>query len=193
MNFCSNCGHGLSSRVPEGDTRVRDCCDRCGAIHYQNPRMVVGTVPVWEDQILLCRRAIEPRRGYWTLPAGFLEMGETAPEGAERETTEEAGARITIGPLFTMLDVIHVGQVHIFYRAELLDTRFDPGVESIEVALFREADIPWSEIAFPTVSLTLEHFFADRAKASFGTHLGAIRWKRPSGAESSASLASPSP
>jgi ADP-ribose pyrophosphatase YjhB (NUDIX family) len=176
MNFCSNCGHSLSVRVPEGDTRPRYCCDRCGAIHYQNPKLVVGTVPIWDTGVLLCRRAIEPRRGFWTLPAGFLENGETAQDGAIRETAEEAGARIELGPLFTMLDVLQVHQVHVFYRARLLDSHFEAGIESLEVKLFDETEIPWSEIAFLTVSTTLEHFFTDRAQGRFETHLGAISW-----------------
>jgi ADP-ribose pyrophosphatase YjhB (NUDIX family) len=135
---------------------------------------VVGTVPVWEDQVLLCRRNIEPRRGFWTLPAGFMELGETTAEGALRETIEEAGARIELLPLYTVLNVVPAGQVHFFYRARLLDTRFDPGPETIEVGLFRETELPWSEIAFRTVRMTLEHYFADRRHGHFGTHCGDI-------------------
>ena len=175
-NFCSVCAHAIVMRVPPGDNRPRACCDHCGTIHYVNPRMVVGTIPVWGDEVLLCRRAIEPRRNYWTLPAGFLEVDETTAAGAARETDEEAGAHIELGPLFTMFDVVHVHQVHLFYRARLLDTVFDPGDESLEVQLFREADIPWPEIAFRTVSLTLKHYFEDRARGEFGTHTGAIEW-----------------
>jgi ADP-ribose pyrophosphatase YjhB (NUDIX family) len=175
-NFCSVCGHAITLRTPPGDNRARACCDACGAIHYVNPRMVVGTIPVWGEQVLLCRRAIEPRRNYWTLPAGFLEAGETAAAGAIRETDEEAGARIVLGPLFTMLDVVHVEQVHLFYRAELVDTAFAPGEESLEVELFGEAEIPWDEIAFRTVSLTLRHFFDDRTRGHFDVHTGAIEW-----------------
>jgi ADP-ribose pyrophosphatase YjhB (NUDIX family) len=140
--------------------------------------MVVGTIPVWGTQVLLCRRAIEPRKGYWTLPAGFMEMDESTDEGAVRETAEEAGARIELGPLFSIFDVVHVGQVHIFFRARLLDCDFHPGIESLEVRLFDEAQVPWGEIAFRTVSLTLEHFFRDRSTGVFGTHTGAIRWSR---------------
>lgn len=168
--FCSACGTALVRRVPEGDSRERDCCDVCGSIHYVNPRPVVGTIPVWDDRVLLCRRAIEPRHGYWTLPAGFMEVGETTAEGALRETLEEAGARVELGPLFSMLDVPHVEQVHIFFRARLLDLDFAPGTESLEVRLFTEADIPWNDLAFRTVSTTLRLYFADRAKAAFGTH-----------------------
>lgn len=168
--FCSACGAPVIRRVPAGDSRERDCCDACGAVHYLNPRPVVGTIPVWEDRILLCRRAIEPRHGYWTLPAGFMEVGESTAEGALRETVEEAGARIELGPLFSVLDVPHVEQVHIFFRARLLDLDFSPGVESLEVRLFAEPDIPWDNLAFRTVSTTLRLYFADSAKAVFGTH-----------------------
>ena len=163
-------------RIPPGDNRLRACCDSCGAIHYVNPRMVVGTIPMWDERVLLCRRAIEPRRNYWTLPAGFLEAGETTAAGATRETDEEAGARIVLGPLFTMFDVVHANQVHLFYRAELIDTSFLPGEESLEVQLFDEAEIPWEELAFRTVSLTLERFFEDRARGHFDLHTGAIEW-----------------
>ncbi|MGI9026311.1 MAG: NUDIX hydrolase [Burkholderiaceae bacterium] len=179
-HFCSVCGHAITMRIPPTDNRMRACCDSCGAIHYINPRMVVGTIPVWgragHDRVLLCRRAIEPRRNYWTLPAGFLETGETTASGAIRETDEEAGARIVLGPLFTMLDVVHVHQVHLFYRADLVDTAFTPGEESLEVQLFDEADIPWDELAFRTVSMTLRHFFEDRARGRFELHTGAVEW-----------------
>jgi ADP-ribose pyrophosphatase YjhB (NUDIX family) len=174
MQFCSTCGHPVTQRVPAGDTRLRACCDRCGAIHYVNPRPVVGTVPVWGDSVLLCRRAIEPRHGKWTLPAGFMEIGETTAEGALRETLEEAGARVKLGPLFTMIDVPHVEQVHIFYHAELLDLDFAPGEESLDVQLFEEAAVPWAEIAFRTVAATLRHFYADRARGHFEVHTEAL-------------------
>jgi len=179
--FCSNCGHAITRRVPDGDSRVRDCCDQCGAIHYVNPRPVVGTIPVWNDQILLCRRAIEPRHGFWTLPAGFMEVGETTAEGARRETEEEACAQIELGPLFTMIDVPSVEQLHIFYLARLLDLRFSAGAETLEVRLFLEADIPWEQIAFRTVWTTLHLFFQDRARGLFGTHTAEITGasKRP--------------
>jgi ADP-ribose pyrophosphatase YjhB (NUDIX family) len=168
--FCSACGNAITRRIPEGDSRVRDCCDRCGAIHYLNPRPVVGTIPVWGEHVLLCKRAIEPRLGYWTLPAGFMEIGETAGEGACRETAEEANARVTLGPLFSMIDVPSVEQVHIFYRAQLLDQDFSPGAESLDVRLFLESEIPWDDIAFRTVATTLRLYFEDRARGSFGTH-----------------------
>ncbi len=161
-------------RVPLGDNRERDCCDHCGTIHYVNPRPVVGTIPVWRDRILLCKRAIEPRYGRWTLPAGFMEIGETTAEGALRETLEEAGARVELGPVYTMFDVPYVEQVHIFFRAQLLDLDFAPGAESLEVRLFAEREIPWDQIAFRTVALTLRHYLEDRARGDFGVHTGTI-------------------
>lgn len=177
--FCSECAHPLTRRVPPGDNRERDCCPSCGTIHYVNPRPVVGTIPVWQDKVLLCKRAIEPRYGYWTLPAGFMEVGETCAEGAARETLEEAGARIDMGPLFSMIDVPYVEQVHIFYRAQLLDTTFDPGTESLAVALFAESEIPWEALAFRTVATTLRLFFDDRAAGRFGTHTAALTPQAP--------------
>jgi ADP-ribose pyrophosphatase YjhB (NUDIX family) len=168
--FCSACGHAVTRRVPPGDSRLRDCCDACGTIHYLNPRPIVGTIPVWGEQVLLCKRAIEPRYGLWTLPAGFMEVGETAAQGACRETEEEAKARIEIGPLFSMIDVQAVEQIHIFYLARLLDRGFGPGTESLDVQLFHEHEIPWEEIAFRTVSTTLRLFFEDRTRGRFGTH-----------------------
>jgi ADP-ribose pyrophosphatase YjhB (NUDIX family) len=177
--FCSNCGHAISRRVPEGDSRLRDCCDQCGAIHYVNPRPVVGTIPVWNDQVLLCLRAIEPRLGFWTLPAGFMEVGESSADGARRETREEACASVELGPLFSMIDVPAVEQLHIFYRARLLDLDFAAGVETLEVRLFSEADIPWDRIAFRTVTTTLRLFFEDRSKGLFGTHTSEISGTLP--------------
>jgi ADP-ribose pyrophosphatase YjhB (NUDIX family) len=174
MKFCSVCGHEVGLSIPPGDNRERFVCGNCGTVHYQNPRNVVGTVPVWDDKVLLCRRAIEPRYGYWTLPAGFMEMDETTSEGAARETLEEAGARVEIQSLFTLLNVPHVHQVHLFYLARLLDIDLDPGEESLEVQLFDESDIPWDEIAFPTVGQTLRFFFADRAAGTYTLHTGDI-------------------
>jgi ADP-ribose pyrophosphatase YjhB (NUDIX family) len=157
--------------VPVGDNRLRDCCPQCGAIHYVNPRPVVGTVPRWQSgELLLCRRAIEPRRGYWTLPAGFLEVGETTAAGALRETEEEAGARVTLGPLFTLIDVPHVEQVHIFFLAEMLDLNFSAGEESLDVKLFRPDELPWDELAFDTVRTTLTLYLDDLQRGSFGTY-----------------------
>lgn len=172
--FCRNCGTAVQMRLPDdGDTRERAVCPACGTVHYDNPLNVVGTVPVWGDdgaQVLLCKRNIEPRWGKWTLPAGFMELGETTAQGALRETDEEAGAQIELGELFTLMNVPRVGQVHLFYRARLLSERFNPGHETIEARLFREDEIPWDEIAFRTVRETLQHYFADRRKGRFGFH-----------------------
>jgi ADP-ribose pyrophosphatase YjhB (NUDIX family) len=174
MKFCSACGHVVSLRIPAGDNRERFVCEDCDTVHYQNPRNVVGTVPVWDHKVLLCRRAIEPRYGYWTLPAGFMENGETTSEAAARETLEEAGARVEVQHLFSLLNVPHVHQVHLFYLARLLDLNIEPGEESLEVQLFDERDIPWDDIAFPTVGQTLRFFFADRTSGSYGLHTGDI-------------------
>jgi len=170
MKFCSNCAARLAKRVPPGDSLPRYVCDACGEIHYQNPKLVVGAVPVWDGRLLLCRRAIEPRYGYWTLPAGFMENDETAAQAALRETLEEAGARIELEAPYSLISVPHVNQVHLFYRARLLDLEFKPGEESLEVVLFEEARVPWKEIAFRTVGLTLKHWFADRKSGSYGFH-----------------------
>lgn len=161
MNYCSSCGFNVRLQVPADDTRMRHVCERCGEIHYRNPRNVVGTIPIWDNQILLCRRAIAPRHGYWTLPAGFLEIGESTEHGAKRETLEEAGAEVEIGPLFSLLNVAHVEQVHLFYLAQMQTPQFAAGTESLEVELFTEAKIPWSELAFPTVLQTLQWVFED--------------------------------
>ena len=175
IQHCRVCGAATAYRVPVDDNRERAVCTACGEIHYENPINVVGTVPVWERQVLLCRRNIEPRKGLWTLPAGFLEIGETTEEGARRETDEEAGARIEMQGLFTLLNVVAVAQLHLFYRARLLDTRFDPGPETIEAQLFDEHEVPWDQIAFRTVRETLRHFFADRERGRFELHVGDIR------------------
>ena len=160
--------------MPPDDNRERATCTACATIHYENPLNVVGTLPVWGDQVLLCRRNIEPRRGLWTLPAGFMELGESTAQGALRETIEEAGAKVEMQDLFTVLNVVRVGQVHFFYRARMLDTSLDPGPETIEARLFREDEIPWDELAFRTVRQTLELFFEDRRKGHFGVHCADI-------------------
>lgn len=174
MNFCSNCGAKVAFRVPPGDSLPRHLCEACGAIHYRNPLMVIGAIPEWDGRILLCRRAIEPRAGLWTLPAGFMEMGETAAQAALRETIEEANARVELGEVFTFLSVPQANQVHVYYRARLLDLHFCPGAESLEVALFHEQDIPWGEIAFRTITATLRHLFEDRAEGFYRFHAGEI-------------------
>ena len=171
IKHCKNCGTAVVYRIPDdGDTRERAVCPACNTIHYENPLTVVGTVRYWGDQVLLCKRNIGPRWGEWTLPAGFMELDETTAQGAARETDEEAGAEFEMEDLFSILNVVRVGQVHLFYRARLLSTRFNPGHETIEARLFTEAEIPWDEIAFRTVKETLEHYFDDRRKGQFSIH-----------------------
>ena len=171
---CRACGARTEYLVPDDDNRERAICTQCATIHYENPLNVVGTVPVWQDQVLLCRRAIEPRRGLWTLPAGFMELGETVAQGALRETEEEAGANVELDGLFTLLNVVRVGQVHFFYRARMLDTQLNPGTETLEARLFREDEIPWDELAFRTVKETLQRFFEDRRRGQFQFHTADI-------------------
>lgn len=171
IKHCRNCGAAVVYRVPDdGDTRERAVCPTCDTIHYENPLNVVGTVPYSGDKVLLCKRNIEPRWGKWTLPAGFMELGESTIQGAERETDEEAGAQVEMGPLFSVISVPRVGQVHLFYLARLLSEDFDPGHETIEARLFAEDEIPWEEIAFKTVRETLLRYFEDRRGGRFGVH-----------------------
>jgi ADP-ribose pyrophosphatase YjhB (NUDIX family) len=180
MNFCSQCGsREIALKVPEGDTLPRFVCGACGLIHYQNPKVVVGCLPEYDDQVLLCRRAIEPRRGLWTLPAGFLENGETLMAGAMRETLEEANARVAIGPLYTVISLPHISQVYVMFRARLVDLGFGPGPESLEVRLFDEASIPWNDIAFRTIARTLRLYFLDRKLGQFTTHVSALERRAP--------------
>ena len=175
IKHCRNCGTPVVYRVPDdGDTRQRAVCPACDTIHYENPLPVVGTVPYWGEQVLLCKRNIEPRWGKWTLPAGFMELGETTSQGAARETDEEAGAKIAMEGLISVLSVPHVGQVHLFYLARLLSDRFDPGHETIEARLFTEAEIPWEELAFRTVRETLKCYYADRLTGQYGVHCADI-------------------
>lgn len=167
MPYCSVCGAPTAASIPAGDNRLRQVCGACGTIHYENPKLVVGALAEWEDRILMCRRAIEPRLGYWTLPAGFMENGESTAEGALRETLEEACARVEIGDMLTLISVPYIAQVHVVYRARLLDLDFSPGVESLEVVLMGEQDIPWDDIAFRTIAHTLRFYFADRARGEY--------------------------
>ena len=174
IKHCKACGGAVCYAVPADDNRDRAVCTVCKTIHYENPINVVGTVPVWGDQVLLCRRNIEPRFGLWTLPAGFLEIGESTADGAIRETVEEAGARIELQGLFTVLNVVRVAQLHLYYRARLHDIDFAPGPETIEAQLFREDQIPWDELAFRTVRETLKCYFDDRRKGQFSVHCADI-------------------
>ena len=165
IKHCRNCGTPVVYRLPDdGDTRERAVCPACDTIHYENPLNVVGTLPYLGERVLLCRRNIEPRWGKWTLPAGFMELGETAAQGAARETVEEAGAQFELEDLLSVLSVPKVGQVHLFWRARLLSERLDPGPETIEARLFSEDEIPWDEIAFRTVRETLVRYFDDRRR-----------------------------
>lgn len=173
MKFCSKCGAPVELRQPPNDNRDRHVCVTCDTVHYQNPKLVVGTIPEWEDgRILLCRRAIEPKHGLWTLPAGFMENGETATEAAIRETVEEATASVALLDLYSMYNLPYISQVYLLFRARLLDLDFAPGTESLEVELFDEQDIPWDELAFRPVAMTLRHYFADRKADNFQFRMG---------------------
>jgi len=174
MKFCSNCGAPVALKIPPGDTLPRHVCDACHTIHYQNPRMVVGCIPEWEDRILLCRRAIEPRHGLWTVPAGYMENGETTFQGALRETLEEANARVEIDSIYALYNIPHINQVYILFRARLLDLDFRPGAETLEVKLMKEAEIPWEQIAFASVRNTLTRYYEDRKKGEYRFHMGTI-------------------
>ncbi len=174
MKFCSNCGAPIALKIPPGDTLPRHVCDACNTIHYQNPRMVVGCIPEWEDRILLCRRAIEPRHGLWTVPAGYMENGETTFQGAMRETLEEANARVEIDSVYALYNIPHINQVYILFRARLLDLDFRPGAETMEVKLMKEAEIPWERIAFASVRNTLTRYYEDRKKGEYRFHMGTI-------------------
>jgi ADP-ribose pyrophosphatase YjhB (NUDIX family) len=174
MKYCSECGQPVRIKVPAGDNRPRHVCDNCSTIHYLNPKIVTGTLPIWEDQILLCKRAIEPRYGLWTLPAGFMEIGESTEQAAERESREEANANLEIQQLYTIISLPHIDQVYMLYRAQLSDLEFSPGDETLEVKLFREEHIPWQELAFRTIHFTLQRFFEDRRKGHFPLHTHTI-------------------
>lgn len=171
MKFCSACGAPTEHRIPEDDNRPRHICTQCKTIHYQNPNIVAGTIPIHEDKVLLCRRAIEPRHGFWTLPAGFMENQETTTEAAMRETWEEAEARVNIDGLYTVINVPQIDQVHMFFRATIIDGAFGVGVESLETRLFLEEEIPWNDLAFPTIRKTLQLFFEERRIGVFNVHV----------------------
>jgi ADP-ribose pyrophosphatase YjhB (NUDIX family) len=174
MKYCSKCGATLKQVIPPGDDRIRSVCDACHTVHYVNPKMVVGCIPEWENQLLLCRRAIEPRLGLWTIPAGFLETGETLLEAAKREALEEALAEVEILTLYTLFDIPHISQVYLIFRARLLRNQFGPGEESHEVKLFREEDIPWNDLAFTSVRESLRLYFEDRQAGIFPLHMGRL-------------------
>ena len=180
MKFCSTCGSAeIALRIPDGDHLPRYMCPACGAIHYQNPNVVVGSLPEWDGRVLLCRRAIEPRHGLWTLPAGFLENGETVVAGAMRETLEEASARVEIAELYTMISLPYINQIYVMFRARLLDLDFAPGPESLEVRLFGEDEIPWERLAFRTITRTLRNYFLDRKLGAFPVRVSALERRVP--------------
>ena len=176
MKFCSNCGEPVSQKIPAGDTRDRWVCDACTIVHYQNPKIVVGCVPERDGKILLCKRAIEPRHGFWTVPAGFMELGETTAQGAARETLEEACAEVRIGHLFASVDVVEAGQVHLFFTAALTSD-FAAGDESLEVQMFAKDEIPWQEIAFRSGTFALKKYLEDAGENN-GVHMHEISFRK---------------
>lgn len=180
MKFCSHCGSAaLEFRIPDGDSLPRHVCPACRTIHYQNPKVVVGCLPEWEGKVLLCRRAIEPRCGLWTLPAGFLENGETLVAGALRETMEEAGARIGSTTLYTVISLPHINQIYVMFRGRLESLDFAAGPESLEVRLVAEDEVPWDELAFRTITRTLRNYFLDRKLGAFPVHESALVRRPP--------------
>jgi len=178
INFCSDCGGSVVIKTPEGDSRPRHFCVDCGTVHYQNPKIVTGTIPRWSDRLLLCRRGIAPRYGFWTLPAGYLENGETTQEGAARETLEEANARVEVEALYATFNLPHIDQIYLMFLGRLRDLDFSPGEETLETALFTEAEIPWGQLAFPVIAETLKLYFAGRKQDDRGGHVGDIVRKR---------------
>ena len=174
MNYCSVCGEKVSLLIPDGDNRHRHVCTSCETVHYENPKIVTGCIPEWEDKILLCKRAIEPRHGLWTLPAGFMENSETNIAGAARETAEEANATVENMQLFCVYSIAHINQVYTMYRGDLVAGEASPGSESLEVALLTESEIPWQSLAFQVISETLRIYFQDKAQGRFKTHYGDI-------------------
>jgi ADP-ribose pyrophosphatase YjhB (NUDIX family) len=178
MKYCSNCGTRVELRIPEGDTLPRCVCSECSVIHYQNPKIVVGCIPEWEERILLCRRAIEPRHGLWTLPSGFMENAETLAQGAARETLEEANARVEMGRLYAIYNLPYINQVHVLFRAQLLDLNFKSGIESLDVQLFEETEIPWDVLAFRVIREPLKRYFEERRQGKLGFHMATIEEPR---------------
>ena len=177
MKFCTSCGSAVELRIPEGDDRERHVCTSCELILYINPRVIVGCLPVYEDKVLLCKRAIEPRKNFWTLPAGFMENRETTVQGAARETWEEARARVENLELYRIFDIPYISQVYMFYRCDLVDGAYGVGPESLETGLYTEAEIPWDEIAFPVVKKTLKSYFSDRVNNVYPVEVSAIEFQ----------------
>jgi ADP-ribose pyrophosphatase YjhB (NUDIX family) len=174
MKYCNQCGSAVVFKLPPDDTHHRYVCTSCDTIHYQNPKIVTGCIPEWEGKVLLCRRAIEPRYGYWTLPAGFMELGETNYEAALRETAEEANARVDVIELYSVFNLQYADQVYMIFRSRLLDLDFSPGNESLDVKLFDESDIPWDKMAFTPIFHTLKFYFQDRHSGQYRLHTGDI-------------------
>lgn len=175
MNYCSHCGFSqLQWMIPQGDHLQRLVCEQCKTIHYQNPRIIAGCLPVWQDKILLCKRAIEPRYGLWTVPAGFMENGESIEEAAIRETWEEANAEVDLKSLYMMYSIMRVDQLYVLFRAELKNLNFHAGEESLEVKLFNRQEIPWKDLAFQIVEKTLKNYFIDYKQNYFSVHIGKL-------------------
>lgn len=170
LNHCQVCGGTLHQSIPDGDQMPRMVCRQCGHVHYVNPKVVTGCIPQWNGKIMLCKRGIEPRLGHWTLPAGFLELGESCIQGAARETWEEARSRVDIGPLFSFINVLYIGQIHLFYLAQMRSSDFETTPESTEIMLVDEDEVPWDDLAFATVRFTLKRFFEDRRRGQFQFH-----------------------
>ena len=171
MSFCTACGHSTIEKIPLGDQNARKVCTHCGTIHYVNPKVICGALAIWDDKVLLCRRAIEPRYGLWTLPAGYMELFETMEQGAARETREESEAEVEIENLYCMYNIPRIGQIYVLFKTKIIDGKFGAGEETIESRLFEEHEIPWGELAFPSVERTLRHYFEDRKNNSFPMHL----------------------
>lgn len=181
MNFCSQCGAPVTLAVPEGDTLPRFVCGACRTIHYQNPKIVAGCIPEWNGQILLCRRGIEPRTGFWTFPAGFMEMGESTEQAAARETLEEARARVEITDLYAVFTLSRVSQVYVVFRGRLPEPEYGVGHESLEVGLFEPEKIPWDRLAFRVIHETLARYVDDRRRGRFPVHVGVVDGYMPPG------------
>jgi ADP-ribose pyrophosphatase YjhB (NUDIX family) len=171
MKFCGECGKSVSHRIPQGDNLPRFVCDSCAAIHYHNPKIVAGCIPEWDGRILLCRRAIEPKSGLWTYPAGFMEIGEGTEDAATRETLEEAGAQVAIARLHSVLSLPHIGQVYLTFIGQLSVGKYEAGQESLEVRLFDREEIPWNEIAFPVVKYALRRYVDDVSCGIYRLHV----------------------
>ncbi len=174
MNYCSECGKTVELKIPDGDNRQRHVCPHCDIVHYQNPKIVAGCLPVWEDKVLLCKRAIEPRHGLWTLPAGFMENDETLEQAATRESVEEANANLQITGLYSVISLPNIDQIYMLYLAKLVDLNFSAGIESLDVQLFTEDQIPWDKLAFRTIDFTLKRYFEDRKNNHFPVHTSFI-------------------